>query len=385
MDEVKSRVLSGAGFGFFQTMFMAFALLVPTMYFSSLDISIVVYAFLLSIGDVFSFIMKPILGALTDRHGERRFLLFGGLAFIFCLFLVGQTTDIFLITIFKIISGVASALVFVTIIIYSLRYVKDEPENKIGIFNGLSNLGWIVGLLIPGMFVDSFGISPAFYLILVVGIIWVVFMFKFARKYESGESAKPSFAFVKRIWKFILLKTMDLAMFSAFIFFFTRYALKDLGLPGSTVSFIVIAEVLLFSGTNFLIGRVSNRRIRKYWLPLAIILHLGAATAMVFGTEISHYYIVGMLIGAAGGFVDIWMYSHISENFGYLEKGKVLGTLGWSHDLSTIIGAQVPILFIAFGFGTFTALYVFPVIMAITYIFMKLFKRRGYSGYYSYL
>ena len=91
-----------------------------------------------------------------------------------------------------------------------------------------------------------------------------------------------------------------------------------------------------------------------------------------------------MLIGAAGGFVDIWMYSHISENFGYLEKGKVLGTLGWSHDLSTIIGAQVPIIFIALGLGTFTALYVFPIIIAITYIFIKLFKKRSY-GYHSYI
>lgn len=379
MDHVKSRLLSGSVFGFFQTLFMGFALIIPTMYFSSLDISIVVYAFLLSIGDVFSFIMKPVLGFLTDRHGERRFLLLGGFAFIFCLFLIGQTADIFLITVFKIISGIASALVFVTIIIYSLRFVKERPDNKVGVFNGITNSGWILGLLIPGLFVDRFGIPPAFYLILVIGIIWVVLMFKFTRKYESGQSAKPSFSFIRKIWKFIILKTMDIAMFSAFVFFFVRYAMNDLGLSGGIVSSIVIVEVFLFAFTNFAVGRLSNRHMRRYWVPLCILFHMAAATVMVFGTELIHYYAVGALIGIAGGFIDIWMYSEISENFLYLEKGKVLGTLGWSHDLATIVAAQVPVIFIVLELGTFTALYVFPIIMLITYFAAKILSRRTHS------
>jgi len=327
--------------------------------------------------------MKPVIGYLTDRHGERRYLLAGGFLSIFCLFLIGQTTDILLITIFKVISGVASALVFVTIIIYSLRFVnREEPERKIGMFNGVSNLGWIVGLLIPGLFVDSFGIQPAFYFILAVGVIWVVLMFKLTRKYESGETAKPSFSILKKTWKYIVLKTMDLAMFSAFIFFFTRFALKDLGLPGSTVSMIVIAEVLLFSATNFLVGRMSGTRSRKFLIPICILMHLAAASIMVFGSSLLHYYLVGAFIGIAGGFIDIWMYSRISEDFGYYEKGRVIGTVGWSNDLSTIIGAQVPILFIVLGLGMFTALYVFPLVMIITFAAVKILEMREPYGYY---
>lgn len=383
MDHIRHRLFSGSTFGFFQTLFMAFALLVPTMYFSSLDISIVVYAFLLSIGDVFSFIMKPVIGYLTDRHGERRYLLVGGFLSIFCLFLIGQTTDILLITVLKVISGVASALVFVTIVIYSLRFVnRENPERKIGMFNGVSNLGWIVGLLIPGLFVDSYGIRPAFYLILAVGAVWVVLMFRLTRKYESGESAKPSFSVIKKTWKYIILKTMDLAMFSAFIFFFTRFALKDLGLPGSTVSMIVIVEVILFSSTNFIVGRMAGTRSRKFLVPACILAHLAAAGTMVFGSALPHYYLVGALIGMAGGFIDIWMYSRISEDFGYFEKGRVIGTVGWSNDLSTIIGAQVPLLFIALGLGTFSALFVFPLVMMVTFAAVKVLERRKSYGYY---
>lgn len=368
LDEMKSRLMSGATFGFFQTLLMAFAMMIPAMYFSSLDISIVVYAFLLSIGDVLSFIMKPVVGFLTDKHGEKKYLLMGGFVFFFSLFLIGQTTSVVWITSLKIIGGVASALMFVMIIIYSLRMVKERPDKKVGLYGGLSNLGWVLGLLIPGIFIDFFGLQPAFYLILIVGIIWIFLMFKFAKKYESGVSVKPSFSFMKKIPSFIIFKTMDLAMFSAFLFFFTRYALQTLGLSRSTVSIIVVVEVFFFAISNFLVGRVSNKSVRRYWVPLCIIFHLLAASVMVFATSIVHYYLVSILIGTAGGFIDIWIYSKVSESFAYHEKGKVIGTLGWSYDLATIAGAQIPLIFVALGLGTFTALYVFPLIMLITYL-----------------
>jgi MFS family permease len=373
---MRSRLFTGTLFQFFQTLLMAFAILIPAMYFSSLSISIVVYAFLLSIGDVFSFVMKPVVGYLTDKHGERKYLLVGGIIFFFSLFLIGQTTSILEITVLKIISGVASALVFVIIIIYSLRMVKERPDSKVGLFGGLSNLGWIFGLLIPGIFIDFFGIQPAFYLILIVGIIWTLLIFRFAKKYETGRiSIRPSFSFMKRIPTFIIFKTMDLGMFSAFLFFFTRYALQTLGLSRSAVSFIVVVEVLLFAISNLIIGRISNRYLRRYWVPFCIFFHLLGATVMVFANSILHYYLVSVFIGIAGGFIDIWIYSKISETFEHYDKGKVIGTLGWSYDLATITGAQIPILFVAFNLGTFTALYTFPMIMAITYLLGRKYQK----------
>lgn len=369
LDNVKSRLFSGTLFGFFQNLMMAFAILIPTIYFASLEISIVVYAFLLSIGDVFSFFMKPAVGHLADKHGERKYLLVGGLVFFLSLFLIGQTTSILWIAVAKIVGGIASALVFVLIIIYSLRLVKKKPDGKIGFFGGISNIGWIVGLLIPGLFIDRFGIQPSFYMIFVAGIIWVTLMFKYAKKKsEDVKPPKPSFSFVRKIPKFIIFKSMDLAMFSAFLFFFTRYALQTLGLSISTVSFIVVTEVIFFALSNLAVGKISNRRVRKYWVPLCIAFHLLAATTMVYASLLIHYYFVGIFIGIAGGFIDIWIYSNISEKFEHYEKGKVIGTLGWSYDIATIAGAQVPLIFILLGFGTFTALYVFPIIMLITLI-----------------
>jgi len=371
LDETKSRLVSGSLFGFFQTLLMAFAMLIPAMYFSSLEISIVVYAFLLSIGDVFSFVMKPVIGHLTDKHGERKYLILGGFVFFFSLFLIGQTSSVVWITFLKVISGVASALVFVVVIIYSLRMVRDRPDSKVGFFGGISNLGWVFGLLIPGIFIDRFGVQPAFYLIFAVGVIWVSLMFRFAKRYESEVSVRPSFSFAKKIPALIIFKTMDLAMFSAFLFFFVRYALQTLGLSRSAVSFVVVVEVIAFALANFAIGKVSNRSLRRHWVPLCALFHLLGATTMLFATSLVHYYLASVFIGIAGGFVDIWIYSEISEKFGTNEKGKVIGTLGWSYDLATILGAQIPVIFLSLGFGVFASLYVFPAVIAMTYFMMR--------------
>jgi MFS family permease len=371
LDDMKSRLFSGTLFGFFQIMLMAFAMLIPAMYFSSLEISIVMYAFLLSIGDVFSFIMKPVFGFLTDKHGERKYLITGGIIFFFSLFLIGQTASVLWIAALKVIGGIASALVFVIIIIYSLRMVKEKPDRKVGFFAGLINTGWIAGLLIPGLFIDSLGIQPAFYLIFAVGVIWVLLMLKFAKRHETRESVRPSFSFAKKIPEYIIFKSMDLAMFSAFLFFFTRYALKTLGLSGSVVSFIVVTEVVFFALASLAVGRISNRYLRRYWVPLCILFHLLAATTMVFANSILHFYLVAIFIGIAGGFIEIWIYSKISEKFQTREKGKVIGTFGWSYDIATITGVQVPIIFLALGLGTFTALFVFPIVMLITFVFAK--------------
>lgn len=380
-EEVKVRIHSGTLFGFFQTLLMAFAMLIPTFYFRSLGLSLAAYAVLLSIGDIASFIMKPALGWLTDRHGERLFMMLGGILFIISLFLIGQTTDLLLIAILKIVSGVASAFVFILILIYSLRMVKEKPERKIGAFAGVYNLGWVVGLsglFILGILYTTYPVKEAFYLILIVGIIWILLMFRFAKHYESAVSVKLTFSHLKKIPALIVFKSMDLAMFSAFLFYLIYNASNTaLSLPKTTL--VVIVETLLFAVSIYLVGRISTPLLRRYWVPLCITFHLLAAIVMLFAVMINQYYLyflVAIFIGIAGGFIDIWIYTRISEHYEPKEKGIIVGTLGWSYDLATILGANVPVLMTLLNLNVFTALFVFPIVMLLTYIVFLSAARR---------
>jgi MFS family permease len=321
--------------------------------------------------------MKPFVGYLTDKYGERKFLLVSCFIFILTLFLIGQTADVATITIFRIVGGVANALVFILIIIYGLRKVSEKPDEKIGWFNAIFNGGWILGLLIPGFFVDKFGISSGFYLILLVGLVWLVLIFKLTKKIKiKNMNIKPSFSFLKKIPLLIIYKTMDLAAFTTFLYFFTRYGLKTLGLSRSVVSFVVVVEVIAFAASNYLIGRISNRSRRRYWIPLAVIFHLFGAVGMIFGSSLIHYFLASAFIGIAGGFIDIWLFSHISETVKENDKGKFLGTFGWSYDFATVVGTQVPILFVLFNLNQFTSLLVVPLVIGIAYIINKLIISR---------
>jgi MFS family permease len=373
MDETKGRLFSGAGFGFFHTILMAFAMIVPAFYFSSLNISIVTYGFLLTIGDFFSFLLKPYLGYLTDKYGERKFLLVCTFLFFVTLSLIGFTDFISTIVFLKIISGIASALLYVLIIIYGLREISKNPDKKVGTFGAIKESGWILGLLIPGLVIDRFGIKTGFYLIFVVGVIWLYFMYKMTKKHTQDKKIKvrASFKFLKKILLLIILKSMDLAVFTAFLFFFTRYGLKSLGLSRSIVSMVVVAEVLFFSLTQYLVGRVSNKSKRKYWVPACIICHLIGIVFMLNASTLTHYFLASILFGAAGGFIDVWLFSRISETVEKYDKGLFYGTFGWSYDIATIVGGQMPVLFVLLGLNQFTSMFVFPVVMLIGYLLIR--------------
>jgi len=77
------------------------------------------------------------------------------------------------------------------------------------------------------------------------------------------------------------------------------------------------------------------------------------------------------MFGFAGAFIDIWIYSKINETVKKYDKGKVFGTYGWSFDIATIVGTQLPLAFILLNLNVFASLFVLPVVGLITYIFSK--------------
>jgi MFS family permease len=373
VKEEKEKLYSGAMFGFLQETLMAFSIVVPAFYFSAMDISIAVYGFLLTIGDVFSFLAKPFIGYYTDKHGERKFLLSLTFFFFFSLYLIGKTTSVPVIAFLKVIAGIASALLFVVIIIYGLRLVEKRPDKKVGFFGAVKAGGWVPGLLIPGLLIDKLGVGPAFDLILVLGLVWIIYMFYATKKYERvrGLKVKPSLKFLRKIPVLVIYKTMDLAMFSAFLFYFTRFALKELGLGRGIISTIVVVETIAFSVSNFLIGRVSNKRRRKYWVPFCILAHIIGIIILINAKTILDFFMASIFLGVAGGFIDVWLFSRISETVKKYDKGVFYGTFGWSYDLATIVGGQIPVLFVSLGLNVFASMFVFPGIMLVCYLLSK--------------
>jgi len=369
----KGRLYSGTAFNFLHTLLASFAMLLLPMYFTDLNVSIVTYAFLLTIGNVFSFILKPIIGYFSDVHGERKLLMTSLLIFVVSLYSIGLTADVLQITLLKIVSDISQALVMIVIMIYAYRVVEKKPDKKVGIFGGLGNAGWIPGLLLPGIIMDYFGVPWTFNLVLGLGLLWVFITHFYTKKYKIKEKLKikPSFSFIKKIPLPMAIKIIDISIFNAFLFYFIEFALKSLKLSRGTVSIVVVVEVAAFSLLQFFISRFSNKTRRKFWVPVGMIIHIIGIVAIVFASELLHYFIASFMFGLAGAFIDIWIYSRINETVKKYDKGKVFGTFGWSFDIATIVGAQLPLMFILLNLNVFASLFILPIIGLIVYIFSK--------------
>lgn len=375
-DEVKDKLKFGSMFGFSQSLLRGFASIILPMYFSLMNISLVMYGLLLTIGDIVTFLLKPFIGHLTDKFGERKFLILGILIYTFCLFLIGQTNSVFTIAILQVISAITIAFLLIIIITFALRSVKQKPDSKVAFFGGITGLGWVAGLLLPGFIIDKFGISIAFTTCLVIGPILAFIAYKFLKVYEvKPVSLKPSFDFIKKVPLPLIFKTIDMAVFTAFLAFFIRFALVSLGLSRSIIAILIAFECLAFGISQLIIGKKSNPQRRRYWIPIGMFSHIAGIYFLLSGISLLDYFIAAGLIGIAGAFIDIWVYSYISEKVRILDKGKTIATTGWCYDLGTIVGIQVPILFTFLHIAPFMSMFLFPIAGLIIYtLYITTFK-----------
>ncbi len=328
------------------------------------------YAFLLTISDVFSFIIKPLSGFISDKHGERVLLLSSLLLYVISIYLIGQTSSVLLITLLQILAGIANAFLLSVIIIFALRHVKEKPDSKVGLFGGLMSSGWIFGLLIPGFIIENFGMSSAFLCYLIIGLLFFFLVFRFSKVYKV-KPVKHSLSFIKKVPMPLIYKTVDMAVFNAFVIFFIRYGIKSLGVSPGVLSLIIAFESLVFSLSDISLGRLSNHNRRRFWIPIGMCLYTLGILAMIFSTTLSFYLLAAFMIGVGGSFIDIWVYSYISDNVEIENKGKVIGTVGWSYDFGTIFGAQVPAAFSFLAVNPFTSMLLFPLFGIASYIAKK--------------
>jgi hypothetical protein len=92
---------------------------------------------------------------------------------------------------------------------------------------------------------------------------------------------------------------------------------------------------------------------------------------MVYASTLIEYAIAGLFMGIAGGFIDVWLFSRISESVKKYDKGVFYGTFGWSYDLATLVGGEIPVLFVLLGLNQFASMFVFPSVMLIGYLLSK--------------
>jgi len=359
------RLIFGSILGFYKSFFHGFTLVLFSIYFTKIGISLLPYAFLFVIGDGVSFFLKPVIGILSDKIGEKYLLLIALLLSSVSTLLISLTNNILYLAGLQVLVAVSLATFLTVVIIFSLRPIIQKPEKKVSIFGGVSGLGWVFGLLLPGIFVDIFSLKGTFNLLFFIGItISIVYIFLMKEfKYELREKSYPSIETLKKVLDPLIYKTFDIAVFSAFLIFFVRFAIGKLGMAGSIVSLIVAFESLVFGLSEILIGRYAKVETKRMWIKWGALIHITGIIFLLFSDNIFLYFLASGLIGLAGAFIDVWCYSFLCEKIDVSKRGTIFSTFSLSQDLSTIAGSSLPAVAAFFAFSPFASMFVFPLII----------------------
>jgi MFS family permease len=361
------RLFFGSMLGFYKSFFHGFTMVLFSIYFTKLGISLLPYALLFVIGDGVSFFLKPVIGVLSDRIGERYLLLVALILSSLSAFTISFTNNIFYLALLQVLVAVSLATFLTVVIIFSLRPITQKPEKKVSVFGGVSGLGWVFGLLLPGVFVDILGLKGAFYAIFIIGVsisaTYIFFMNQF--KFELREKSYPSIETLKKVLDPIVYKTFDIAVFSAFLIFFVRFAIGKLGMSGSIVSLIVAFESLVFGVSEILIGRYVKVDTKRFWIKWGALIHITGIVSLVLFNNIVLFFLASGLIGLAGAFIDVWCYSFLCETIEVSKRGTIFSTFSLSQDLSTITGSSLPALASFLAINPFASMILFPAIILV--------------------
>jgi len=362
MDNTGKRIIPGGLFGFTNSIISGFAIILIPLYLASLDLSLLLYGLLLSVGDIASFLLKPLVGYVADRYGERKYLALFSLTWAFAFFSISLTSNIAIIAMLKISSSVSSSILLVIINIFALRAVVKEPDRKVSVYSGLTGAGWIAGLILPGLIVGFAGMGWAFAAAFAAGLSMAFLSLSFFRRYDM-KIYRGSFSLgqLKKIPLPLAFKSLDIALFNAFVALFVMFGLKSLGLGRSAVVSIIVLETVVFTLSLFIIGRNSNSVRRRLWIPAGFTAEALGVMLFLAQPSMASFFSGAAFIGIGGAFIEIWVYSYISEKFRVGDKGKAIGMTGLCYDLGTIFGVQVSILLTLAGVPPFGSLLIFPL------------------------
>lgn len=361
------RLFFGSILGFYKSFFHGFTMVLFSIYFTTIGIEVLPYAMLFVIGDGVSFFLKPVVGILSDRIGEKYLLLAALLLSSISAFLISFTENLLYLVLLQVSVAVSLATFLAIVIIFSLRPITQKTEKKVSIFGGVSGLGWTFGLLLPGIFVDLIGLKEAFYALFFIGLlISVSYLFLMKEfKLELREKSYPSLQTLKKVLDPLIYKTFDIAVFTAFLIFFVRYAIGTLGMPGTIVSIIVAFESLIFGFSEILIGRYANVERKRFWVKWGALIHIVGIGILIFSNSIPLFFFSSGLIGLAGAFIDVWCYSRLCETVEVSKRGILFSTFSLSHDLATITGSGLPAVATFFAINPFVSMIIFPSIIFI--------------------
>lgn len=138
-------------------------------------------------------VSTPLWSKVGERLGNKRAYQLAALFFVLGSFLQGRATSMLMLIIFRAIAGIGNGgMISLPYIIYAELYANPRSRMKVlGLVSASFSTATIIGPLVGGYIVDSFGWHWVFYINVPIGLLSAVVVQFFFKEKMRAASRKP--------------------------------------------------------------------------------------------------------------------------------------------------------------------------------------------------
>ena len=317
-------------------------------------------------------------GTLRDAIGSRKTILAGlllrGLGIVF----FALASDIFQLTLTRLIMGAGGALYAISSLIFvAYSAPKEQRATYLSYYHASLYAGEIIGPTFGGVMITIIGFKTALVLVGVFCFTSMIIVFTLlnnnkleGKKKINISSEKPKFSGALLNLQFLaiglillahhLVSSMRTTMIPLYGENWLNLSYTEVGLVISTVNITTLLFILP-------IGKLVDRWGRKIFVMIGFVLQSMSALLFSLSRNQSSMFFGSMLLGSGGGILETAMQLASIEYARPEDAGRVVGALRTIGDFGLFIGPPI------FGFlidimGVSTPFYLISVVCIITAI-----------------
>ncbi len=337
----------------------------------------IVFGIILSIYSFAQFFSNPIFGALSDRYGRRKILLYSlvGTIIGYSLLALGvELSSLTLVILGRILPGLASGNL--TIAYSSLADVSNEQTKtkNFGLIGMALGLGFVIGPFLGGILADSgfvswFNFTTPFLAAVLLAIINLIMAYKLfpetlqeSKKsiislFEGINNIKKAFTFksLRNLFVIVFINNFGFAFFTQF---FIIILLKKFGFMQDGIGIVYgYLGIWVAISQGIILRPLANRftaaKLALYTLPLTTI----SLIVLLLPDSAIYLYIIIPFIAFSQSTAASTIQTIISNITDIDKQGEILGISSSMNALSQAIPALI-------GGGVAAADLSYPIILA---------------------
>jgi len=296
-------------------------------------------------------VLQPVVGALSDRSGRKRFLVVGMGLYSACGLLYPLATTVEHLIVIRCIHGAGSAMT----IPMAMAIIGDlAPSGQEGRYMGLLNVAMFAGIgggpLLGGLASDLWGMDSAFYAMSLLSIIATVLVITLlpARSrnavWQKGEGLLSVFRRMLgniRVLGILLSRMATMTVMLPTMGFLPILMTRAMGSTGLEIGIVMATRTIINAVGQPPFGRMADRYNKVMLLAVGSLLMTVAMFLVPFARTFQQLIPLFMMLGLGEAVVWPVLGAFAVEEGRTYGQGSMMGVFNMAMSIGMLIGSIV--------------------------------------------